>query len=208
VGSAPVREDALLSRTAGLWAERLARAGVLSHRGVDGSSVLDRYRAVGGSDVRVGEILGAGPDLAAIETGWMKSDEHRRLALDAAWTHVGWGSTAAPTGGMIWVMVFCRKLVDGLALSQEGSNLMVSGHFLPTAAAQVRLLSGLEEIPARAWEASTRIFSFDIPAAHGYFRLGFLSADGAFTLTNAFTWPPETEFPAGPGRSAAPAASP
>jgi uncharacterized protein YkwD len=65
--------DALLSRAAEAWAERLARAGVLSHRGVDGSVAVDRYRALGGTDARVGEILGAGPDLPGVEHAWLKS---------------------------------------------------------------------------------------------------------------------------------------
>lgn len=207
-GSTALLADDLLSRTAALWAGRLAAAGVLSHRGVDGSSVLDRYRSVGGTEAHVGEILGAGPDLAAIEKGWMESVDHRRLALDAVWTHVGWGKAEAPSGGMIWVMVFCQKLVADLVVSQDGATLRVSGRFLPAAAVQVRLLSGLEEIPAESWQGAARSFSFEIPDPDGYIRLGYVSPDSLFTLTNAFTWPPETEFPAGPGRFAGPAASP
>ncbi|HYW82217.1 MAG TPA: hypothetical protein VFB30_03115, partial [Spirochaetia bacterium] len=73
-GLTDLAPDALLSRTAEGWAVRLARTGVLSHRGADGSSALDRYRALGGTEVRLGEILGAGPNLADVEHAWRKSD--------------------------------------------------------------------------------------------------------------------------------------
>jgi uncharacterized protein YkwD len=54
-----VAPDPVLALAAGRWAAVLAEAGTLSHRGADGSTVLDRYRAAGGTDAHVGEILGA-----------------------------------------------------------------------------------------------------------------------------------------------------
>jgi hypothetical protein len=210
VGAPALRPDALLSRTADLWAARLAQAGVLSHRGTDGSSVLDRYRALGGTEVRVGEILGAGPDLIEIEKGWMKSDEHRRLLLDPVWTHAGWGKADSPraAGGEIWVVVFCRKLVEDLQVATDGTTLHLSGRFIAATAARGLLLAGLQTLEPSEWTAATHTFSFSVADAGGYFRLGFLTADGSFTLTNAFTWPPGRESPGGPDRFSTPAASP
>jgi uncharacterized protein YkwD len=81
VGSVSVEADPLLSKTAASWAGALAAAGALSHKGTDGSSALDRYQRLGGTEVRVGEILGAGPDLAAVEAAWEKSPDHLPLVL-------------------------------------------------------------------------------------------------------------------------------
>ena len=80
-GVPALAEDALLSQTSLDWAKVLAAAGVISHMGADGSNSLDRYRILGGTEARVGEIIGAGPVLSAIEQGWEKSPSHRALAL-------------------------------------------------------------------------------------------------------------------------------
>jgi hypothetical protein len=200
--------DAVLSLAAARWAEALAAAGVISHRGADGSSALDRYRAAGGTEVRVGEILGAGPSLAAIEKGWQASEEHHRLTVASPWTHAGWGSSA--TGhGAVWVVLFCEKLVEDLAIAQGPQGLVISGRFLPAGALDGLLYSGLAAVTPRSWDAATRVFTFVIPEdlKADYLRLGFLAA-GGFRLTNAFTLTPGTGSPAAPARSSTSAASP
>jgi hypothetical protein len=189
-GAPPVAGDTLLSETAARFAARLAARGIITHRGDDGSTGLDRYRAVGGTEVRVGEILGAGPAFGLIEKAWMASRDHRMLALSPDWTHAGWGS--APSGeSLVMVMMFTCKLVEGLAISADGSGLQVEGHFVPVQAADGVLLNGLDEVAASAWDPANRAFRFSVPASllAGYLRLGYRTADGGFTLTNAFTLP-------------------
>jgi len=208
-GVRPVQEDLLLSQTAALWAARCAAAGILSHRGDDGSTALDRYRSLGGTEVRVGEILGAGPDVVHVEKGWMASEEHRRLAVSPGWTHAGWGS--AETGpSQVTVMMFTEKLVDRLLLSGSPERLAVTGRFLSADATRGLLWNGLDKVGPSDWEPAGRAFRFEVPAGliAGYLRLGYVNSDGRFILTNAFTWPPGTEFPAGPDRFAPPAPSP
>jgi hypothetical protein len=210
--TAGVRElapDPVLSLAAARWAAVLAGAGVLSHRGADGSSALDRYRAAGGTDVHVGEILGAGPSLAAVEAGWLESGEHHRLALAPSWTHAGWGMSA--TGhGSVWVVLFCEKLVTDFEVHRGSEGLSVSGRFVPGEAGGALLYAGLDPMSPRSWDAETRRFLFVIPGDReaDYLRVGFVEAGGAFRLTNAFTLTPGTGSPAAPGRSSAPAASP
>lgn len=217
-GAPALASDMLLSETASRWAVMLAEAGVLSHRGADGSSALNRYRALGGTEAHVGEILGAGPSLGDVEKGWMTSSEHRALALEESWTHVGWGSAAAGvslrnapgTSQVVVVMVFCEKLVDGLSIAQEQKSLSVSGRFVTDKAARGLLFFGLDSLPPVDWDGRTRSFRFEVPgpSLEGYLRLGYVTPSGGFALTNAFTLPRDTEFPAGPARSAAPAPSP
>jgi hypothetical protein len=220
-GAPAVAFDTLLSETASQWAQRLAEAGVLSHRGADGSSALDRYRAMGGTDVHVGEILGAGPRLVDIERGWRGSDAHRALALAPAWTHAGWGRSAASRGNasqthapgtpqIIVVVLFCEKLVQDLTIRQAPGGLLISGSFTPRDAARALLYSGLDAVEAQSWDAGSRRFSFQVPDSllAGYLRLGYISPAEKFTLTNAFTLPRGTGFPAAPDRSSIPGASP
>ena len=208
-GEHPVQEDLLLSKTAARWAARCAAAGILSHRGDDGSTALDRYRSLGGTEVRVGEILGAGPDIVHVEKGWMASDEHRRLALSPGWTHAGYGS-AASGPSQVTVMMFTEKLVDRLLIARSPERLAVTGRFLPPEAKGGILYNGLDRLGPADWETAGRTFRFEVPGGliAGYLRLGYVTNDGRFTLTNAFTWPPGTESPAGEDRFAPPAPSP
>ena len=190
VGVRTVQADALLSVTASQYARQLASRGILTHRGDDGSSALDRYRSAGGTEVRVGEILGAGPAEGLIEKAWLASMEHRELALSADWTHAGCGSAVYGTS-VVMVMMFTARLVDGLELESGSVAFSARGRFLPTRARAPVLLNGLDEVAPSSWEPASRAFVFEVPRSRleGYLRLGFRTADGAFTLTNAFTVP-------------------
>jgi hypothetical protein len=200
--------DGLLSQTAERWAARLARTGVLSHRGIDGSSALDRYRALGGTEVRVGEILGAGPSLAAVEDAWKRSGEHRETALATVWTHVGWGQSLS-RGQEVWVVLFCQKLVEELSINADAKVITVSGRFVETTASRPLLYAGLVPCQPGSWDARSRRFSFQVPVAkEEYFRLGYALPGEPYRLTNAFTWPRGRESPGESDRSAAPAERP
>jgi hypothetical protein len=188
-----VRGDPLLSATAARYAERLVERGIITHKGDDGSTGLDRYRAMGGTEVRIGEILGAGPADGLIEEAWMASPDHRAVALSPQWTHAGWGSASAGKS-LVMVMMFTCKLVEGLSYGGDGSAFSAAGRFLPVQAAAGVLLNGLEEVAPSQWDPASRMFRFDVPTSRleGYLRLGYRTAEGAFVLTNAITLPPRT----------------
>ena len=183
-----LREDEVLARTALDWARVLAAAGRISHRGADGTDALDRYRAHGGTEVRVGEIIGAGPGLAAIETGWERSQPHRALALRSSWTHGGAGTWPAGRGSEVSVVVFCQKLVDHLEITRGDRELLLSGRFTQKNASGALLLTGMDGRQPEEWNPGTRFFFFRLAAAGipPYIRLGFVTPEGAFSLTNAF----------------------
>ena len=210
-GLPPLESDELLAGTAQAWSRHLAEAGVLSHLGADGSSVLDRYRAAGGTDVRVGEILGAGRNLGEIERAWARSDPHRQLILEPFWTHAGWGSSTTAGGPVVWVVVFCQRLVKDLSLTQANGSLVITGVFTTAAAAVPELSVGLSSVPPSSWDGTPAFrFEFKVtrPEPDAYVRLGYWDKAGTFVLTNAFTLRPGTESPAGQARSEAPGASP
>jgi hypothetical protein len=202
--------DVLLSETAAAWARTQAEAGTLSHHGADGSTALDRYRMRGGTDIRVGEIIGAGPSLAEVERAWMRSDAHRGLVQTAAWTHVGWGSAEHAAGQQVWVVLFCVKQVGELSIEAGPDSLSVSGVFVAKEARSALLYSGLQPVQPALWDARERRFAFLVRLAQlaGYLRLGYLDPSGGFVLTNTLTWPQERGFPGAATRCAAPAAPP
>jgi len=187
---APVFPDALLSETAAGWASRLAAYGILTHRGDDGSTALDRYRADGGTEVRIGEILGAGTAARRIEEAWMASPEHREVAVSPDWTHAGWGS-ARSGSSLVMVMMFTRKLVESLSVERDADGLRVRGRFLPVSARGGLLYNGLDEVQPVEWDPRSRAFLFFLPARslEGYLRLGYRTAAGAFAVTNTITLP-------------------
>ncbi len=209
VGAHALTQDALLSATAALWASTLAGAGVLSHRGSDGTTVLDRYRALGGTEAHVGEIIGAGPSLVAVEKGWMRSADHRRLALAPEWTHAGWGS-AVHGSAQVWVIVFIERLITDLSIDDRQGALSVSGVVVAPGATGALLISGLNPVAPASWDGPTGRFAFEIPSGlrEGYVRLGYIEGAGRFVLTNAFTLPRGTGSPGAPVRFSPPAPSP
>ena len=216
-GSVSVEADPLLSKTAASWAGALAAAGALSHKGTDGSSALDRYQRLGGTEVRVGEILGAGPDLAAVEAAWEKSPNHLPLVLKPYWTHMGWGSASGgePAGdAIVFVVLFCQRLVDGLLIEERDGAVELRGSFLPSDARLPVLLAGIRDVAPAGWDASARQFLFRVSHAEaGYLRLGYVGGAGDLVVTNAIrspalTSPLGTVSPEAQGRFAAPAAPP
>jgi hypothetical protein len=177
-----------LERAAAAYAALLASSGRLAHRDGAGRGALARYRAAGGSAARVGEILGAGPNLEAVTAAWEASPAHAAAALDSRWTHVGVGRALA-ADSEFWVVLFAEQRVEGFRVVHDsGGGYEVSGVFRDAEAAGPVLLSGLEALEPAGWEPGRRAFLFRLPGTAGprYHRLGFRTGTGKFTLTSAF----------------------
>ena len=189
-GLQAVAADPALERCARLYALELAASGRLSHRDARGRAALQRYREAGGSAVRVGELLGSGPELAAVAAAWESSPAHAGLALRPGWTQAGAGS-ALRGSGEVWVLLFAEQEVQDLrlqALPGPTGGYLLTGRFRAAEAAEPLLLSGLRAVPAREWRPGERLFAFLIPAEAGrlYHRLGYRTASGRWVLTDAF----------------------
>ena len=174
---------------AAAYAGVLAASGRLAHRDGAGRDALARYRAAGGSAARVGEILGAGAGLAEIAAAWEASPAHAATALDPRWTRAGVGRARAQAGE-VWVVLFAEQRVEGFAVVLEAGpagGYLLAGRFRDAAAAAPVLLSGLDSLAPCAWDPGRREFLFRVPATAGsrYHRLGYRTAAGEFTLTNA-----------------------
>jgi hypothetical protein len=205
-----LRPDPLISEAARRYAAELAATGVLSHTSsADGSRPLDRFFQAGGTAFEVGEILGAGPDLDAVERAWEASPGHRRVVLSERYTSIGWGS-APRDAQQVWVVMFARSAVMDLSIEESDRILTVSGRLGPFWAVEPWLDAGSGALTPSAWDPGARRFEYRVPLVGGRVRLllGCRDAYGDRQATDSVTWPRGTGSPAGAGRSTPPAPPP
>ncbi len=173
------------------YAGLLAGLGRISHTGPDGSDALTRYLRAGGTSARVGEIIGAGPDLEAVQKAWMSSPDHRASILKGLWTHAGWGS-ARSGSAVVWVVLFVQARTAGLGVREgAGGERVISGRFLPGDAAGALLLCGAARLQPLRWDPADRSFTFRVAPETDfrYARLCYLTAEGALVVTDVLTSP-------------------
>lgn len=104
-GRAPLSVSGALTRAAAAHASDLARAGRLSHRGHDGSTVGERVRREGFGYCFVAENVAKGQAThAGALRAWMASPAHRRNLLDPRAVAFG----LAQGTGRVWVLVLGR----------------------------------------------------------------------------------------------------
>ena len=107
-GVPALRRSALLDTAAQAQACDNAARGALTHRGSDGSTVMERVRRAGYPATRTTENAGqgvtAGPD--QMLSAWQASQGHRRNLLDPAVTDAGFGLTAGAQPA--WILVAAR----------------------------------------------------------------------------------------------------
>ena len=185
-GLPALEEDGVLAAAARGYAATLLALGGLTHRGPDGSTPMERYRAGGGSALSVGEILGAGGDLAAVEEAWLASSSHREVLLGGSWTRFGAGR-AGEGSRQVWVVMFAASRIEGLSLEVDPrGGWALSG--LLRAEGEPVLFSGGRTLSPEEWVPSAGRFLFRLAAADfpRYQRLGWRDPAGEVHVTDAF----------------------
>ncbi|GGO85171.1 hypothetical protein GCM10012280_18340 [Wenjunlia tyrosinilytica] len=98
-GCRPVTLNSKLARAAQDYTDVMARSGVLSHTGPDGSTMTSRVEAAGYSWSALGENIAQGQkDAAAVMDAWMHSSGHRANILNCDFREIGVGVNTASSG--------------------------------------------------------------------------------------------------------------
>ncbi|MEV8531552.1 CAP domain-containing protein [Streptomyces sp. NPDC051211] len=105
-GCAPLTTDPDLVEAARAYSATMAKSGVMSHTGPDGSTMTTRVEAAGYSWSRLGENIAQGQrDARAVVDAWMKSPGHRANILNCGFTEIGVGVDRG-AGGPWWTQNF------------------------------------------------------------------------------------------------------
>lgn len=108
-GCPPVRLNGELSSAAHLHSQEMADKNYFGHTGQDGSTFVQRAQRANYRLKPSGEIIAGGqPTAAAVVTGWMNSDTHRRIILTCTNIDIGLGEVHSPNSqwGHYWTAVF------------------------------------------------------------------------------------------------------
>jgi uncharacterized protein YkwD len=108
----PLTWNKRLTAAGRVQATEMARFGVLTHTGRDGSTPARRAERAGYAWRAVGENVAAGAESAAeVMEGWEHSPEHCRNLLDPTFTELGLGFATSPRAdghSTWWSMVLAR----------------------------------------------------------------------------------------------------
>ncbi len=105
-GCGPLTANAKLSAAARAYSDTMARSGVMSHTGPDGSTMTSRVEAAGYAWSRLGENIARGQsDADAVMKAWMNSSGHRANILNCAFREIGIGVHKGD-GGPWWTQNF------------------------------------------------------------------------------------------------------
>jgi hypothetical protein len=111
-GLRPLRIQSQLQAAAQGYAEYMARTGVFSHTGRDGSTPFSRMAAAGYRGTLMGENIARGFNTAAsVMDAWMNSPGHRANILNPGYTDLGIG-IAGNTPSICWVQNFGASEVE------------------------------------------------------------------------------------------------
>ncbi|MFD9303355.1 CAP domain-containing protein [Streptomyces sp. NPDC060048] len=105
-GCGPLTANAKLSAAARAYSDTMARSGVMSHTGPDGSTMTTRVEAAGYGWSRLGENIARGQaDAAAVMNAWMNSPGHKANILNCGFREIGIGFHKGD-GGPWWTQDF------------------------------------------------------------------------------------------------------
>lgn len=199
VGLDPLRVDEAAQTAAAAYAERIAAEGRFAHIDLEGNRAVQRYRAAGGASLVAGEILGKGPNLAAVAEAWRESREHVSLILHPLWTHAGAGSQTLSGGGTVWVVVFTEKHLEDISISFPEGGVRIEGTAdgveepiaeVNGVRADIEIAGELDAAHAGRGESDRAVRRFVIETDENAFlyflRFGYLAADGYPVFTESY----------------------
>lgn len=186
-GLAELGPDPLLERTAEAYAVDLSARGVLSHVDERGRRALQRFQALGGTAVLVGELLGSGASLQSVSVAWEASRSHREVVLNPLWTHCGAAAVRSGSSA-VWVVLFTSHRIYPLQILRYADGYLIRGRLASALAEEPVLLSGIETVDPLHWDAASGEFSFSLPLDRErvYHRLGYRSRGGGLVVTDTF----------------------
>jgi hypothetical protein len=117
-------------KAAGTHARELVERQTLSHWGIDGSRVIERYRIAGGTGLTAGENLGAGDSVTSIIEAWMQSPAHRDNLLRVDWFSAGVGHQQTGSGRIVLVVVFNNSRWEQISRETRDGEVHMEGLFL------------------------------------------------------------------------------
>jgi len=121
----PLQSDPILTAAAEAYAEECVRQGYISHKDRKGDFAVQRVRKMGGTAVKVAEILGAGQNVDSVISDWMGSPAHGAIILNNEWSHAG-GSVAQTEKGFVVIMLFQMRPFSRIDVEVVSSGLQVS----------------------------------------------------------------------------------
>ncbi|MEV7611934.1 CAP domain-containing protein [Streptomyces sp. NPDC089799] len=105
-GCGALTSNAKLSNAARSYSDTMARVGVMSHTGPDGSTMTSRVEAAGYKWSTLGENIARGQaDADAVMKAWMNSPGHRANILNCSFKEIGIGVHKGD-GGPWWTQDF------------------------------------------------------------------------------------------------------
>ncbi len=172
--------DPAARRAAAVYAKKIIEADRFSHTDGQGRKGIDRYRSAGGNALKVGEVLGTGPDIASVVSAWKRSREHKTVITDREWTHIGVGAAEVPAGGIVAVLLFTRHVFVDISIKQlsgEG-GIVISGTYTGEGLPAVVINGTLAELQTGEGSGGTFRYSSAEKRAVYFIRFGTVDADG------------------------------
>jgi hypothetical protein len=173
--------DPAAERAAALYAKKILEADRFSHTDEQGRNGIDRYRDAGGNALKVGEVIGTGPDLESVINAWKQSRDHKTVITNHNWTGLGAGAAERPAGGVLAVLLFTRHVFVDISIQKlpgEG-GIVISGTYTGEGVPAVVINGTLAELETAGPDGSGAFECSSAEEHAVYFiRFGTVEADG------------------------------
>ncbi len=188
----PLRQSILLQETASKYASRMVKLNIISHIDPEGNRAINRYRAMGGTALQIGEIIGAGGSVSQIERAWLASQLHKEVILDPRWTDIGVGYIRYGKNEILFDVLFSQNHIEGLQIIDRGKQILIRGAFDSKTRKKILkpiMINGLSRIKISSWEKTSGKFLFVIEKTQLdkndiFIRLGYQNRAGNIIITN------------------------